>query len=963
MLDWSLLATRNWRVKPVRTAGTIIAVALGVGTVVWVTCSYESVRRSISDQIINRWVGRSHLSVESPLGHWGHVAQSVADIVASLDTVTKVTSRLNRRMNLVIGPHMRIPTHEDFIGDAYSLTVDVIGIQPASEYAFRTLEVQGRVIQPDDRWVAIVEAKTAAELGIGIGDPFTIESFRDGPARTFEVIGLYEARRIAKFQKPMVYVNLPDLQEFTGDRGRVTIVDAMLADAGRENLERSADALRTILARDRLPYQVTTSTARLTQLTEAQRQTEFALLLVASVALLTAFFIIMTTMSMGMSERVQQLGMLRCVGATRLQLAALVLFEAAPLGAVGVLLGIPVGLGLTRLGTVIAPEYVQELAVNVRGIVLAVIGGALTTLGSAVIPVFQAVRTSPLAATRPQAKPPGILLPFVAAAAGAGCLLIHNWMVRNVSVTDWCTPAVGTTATALIYVGCALMTPLIVRVGGGLMVHLVARVLALKPRLLNDQVGRAAWRGAGICCGLMVGLSLLISVVVYAESVRVGWDFPKRLGEALVWTRQPLWSGYADVVRGVPGVAECTVVNEIRCDIGQGRSGFFDLFKLKSTFVAGEAERFLNMTKLEFLEGSFDDAYNKMRAGGYILLPHEASRAFGLHLGDRVPITAAGRTAVFEVAGVVQSPALDIAVTYFQADTYLMMASAGSVLGTLDDAKKHFGIDELSMLLMNFDPPEGSPPPLFASKVPPVVTTEFVARAIVDSGEQLNKDPEATELLRRRLIPWLENPDQPFDSPFLLAPYRGAFEYAAERWEDRDPYQRWQMFFDQLVMRRVVQTIDRPEAIFGSLRELKQQIDDDIREATLLLAAIPVVALFVAAIGVGNLMTANVISRSREIAILRSAGSTQWQIMRLVLGEAMVLGGIGSAVGLGLGVYAAWSVNELTLRAIGFAPSFHMPWRDIVVGIALTVTVCIIAGLSPARRACRTNIIDAMRAV
>ena len=108
-------------------------------------------------------------------------------------------------------------------------------------------------------------------------------------------------------------------------------------------------------------------------------------------------------------------------------------------------------------------------------------------------------------------------------------------------------------------------------------------------------------------------------------------------------------------------------------------------------------------------------------------------------------------------------------------------------------------------------------------------------------------------------------------------------------------------------------------------------------------------------------MTANVISRSRPIAILRSAGATQWQIMRLVLGEAIVLGGIGSVVGVGLGVYGAWSINTLTLRAIGFAPSFHMPWADISFGAGLTMTVCIVAGLLPARRASRSNIIEAIR--
>ena len=85
--------------------------------------------------------------------------------------------------------------------------------------------------------------------------------------------------------------------------------------------------------------------------------------------------------------------------------------------------------------------------------------------------------------------------------------------------------------------------------------------------------------------------------------------------------------------------------------------------------------------------------------------------------------------------------------------------------------------------------------------------------------------------------------------------------------------------------------------------------------------------------------------------------------MRLVLGEAIVLGGIGSVAGLALGIHAAGSMNELTLRMIGFAPRFQLPWLDIAWGVGLTLTVCVLAGLTPARHAARSNIIDAMRTV
>ena len=59
--SWQL-ATRNWRARPGRTALATVAIALGVGVVVWVTGAYESIRQSVADQVWT-WIGRCHLSV------------------------------------------------------------------------------------------------------------------------------------------------------------------------------------------------------------------------------------------------------------------------------------------------------------------------------------------------------------------------------------------------------------------------------------------------------------------------------------------------------------------------------------------------------------------------------------------------------------------------------------------------------------------------------------------------------------------------------------------------------------------------------------------------------------------------------------------------------------------------------------------------------------------------------------
>ena len=153
MRHWLQLATRNWRAKPGRAVASTLAVALGVGTVVSITSFYESVRQAISDQVVTHWVGRSHLSVEPPLGHWGHVDQALAEPLATDNNVAHVTYRLKR----VVAAILSEP------GEALeSEPIAAIGIDPATDYIFREYrDVQGRLLEPGETGRVAIESRSA----------------------------------------------------------------------------------------------------------------------------------------------------------------------------------------------------------------------------------------------------------------------------------------------------------------------------------------------------------------------------------------------------------------------------------------------------------------------------------------------------------------------------------------------------------------------------------------------------------------------------------------------------------------------------------------------------------------------------------------------------------------------------------------------------------------------------------
>ncbi|MDP2710181.1 MAG: FtsX-like permease family protein [Solirubrobacteraceae bacterium] len=145
------------------------------------------------------------------------------------------------------------------------------------------------------------------------------------------------------------------------------------------------------------------------------------------------------------------------------------------------------------------------------------------------------------------------------------------------------------------------------------------------------------------------------------------------------------------------------------------------------------------------------------------------------------------------------------------------------------------------------------------------------------------------------------------------------------------------------------------------------QLSDDIREQfgflTTALLAFAGIALFVGAFIIFNTFSITVAQRAREFALLRTLGASRRQVMRSVLTEGAVLGALGSAVGLGLGILVAKGLKAM-FYAIGFdvpAQGTVLETRTIVVSLAVGILVTLVASLAPALRATRVPPVAALR--
>ena len=142
------------------------------------------------------------------------------------------------------------------------------------------------------------------------------------------------------------------------------------------------------------------------------------------------------------------------------------------------------------------------------------------------------------------------------------------------------------------------------------------------------------------------------------------------------------------------------------------------------------------------------------------------------------------------------------------------------------------------------------------------------------------------------------------------------------------------------------------------MRTLEQVIAKSIarqRFNMLLLAIFAGVALVLASVGLYGVMNYSATQRTHEVGIRMALGATRTDIMRLVVGNGMLL----TLVGIAIGVVASFGLTRVMQSFL-----FGVGARDAVTFVAvstLLIVVALIANYIPARRATRVNPVIALR--
>ncbi|WP_030243081.1 ABC transporter permease [Streptomyces sp. NRRL S-350] len=113
--------------------------------------------------------------------------------------------------------------------------------------------------------------------------------------------------------------------------------------------------------------------------------------------------------------------------------------------------------------------------------------------------------------------------------------------------------------------------------------------------------------------------------------------------------------------------------------------------------------------------------------------------------------------------------------------------------------------------------------------------------------------------------------------------------------------------------------------------------------------------------GVINTLAMSVFERTREIGLLRAIGLDSKGVKRMVRLESVVISLFGTVLGIGTGIFLAWTCGSLSRASL---PHWELvlPWPRLALLLLLGPAIGVLAALWPARRAARLNTLRAIGA-
>jgi putative ABC transport system permease protein len=118
--------------------------------------------------------------------------------------------------------------------------------------------------------------------------------------------------------------------------------------------------------------------------------------------------------------------------------------------------------------------------------------------------------------------------------------------------------------------------------------------------------------------------------------------------------------------------------------------------------------------------------------------------------------------------------------------------------------------------------------------------------------------------------------------------------------------------------------------------------------------ALLVISILVAVLGIVNTLSALILERRREIALLRILGVTRRELTSMVVLESSLIATTSAILGAVSGWVLAWIlIFVINKQSFGWTIELHPPLRLVVLSLFVTFAATTLAGVIPARLAAR----------
>jgi putative ABC transport system permease protein len=508
---------------------------------------------------------------------------------------------------------------------------------------------------------ATLDQAAADRKDLEIGD--TIQLIGSGPAVPFKLVGITKLGGSSFGGTSIAAVQLPVAQALTDKQGQFDQI-SVAADSGV-----SSEELRDRIAKV-VPKELRVETAQenadrnANEIKDSLQFLTIALLAFAAIALFVGSFVIFNVFSITVAQRTREFGMLRTLGASRRQILRTVLIEGLIIGLVGAILGIVVGFGLAAGLSAVLKAVGAELPANSlqllpRTIIVSLIIGVGVTVVSSLIPAFRSTRVPPIAALSENLVIGGknrVVVRTVIAVllAALGLILVATALISGKDGGSGAAQIGGGAVCVLIAI--SIFAPKLVAPAARIIGAPLEKTRGLTGRLARENAQRNPSRTAVTAAALMIGLSLIAFVTIFASGLSssvnkvIDDQLPGEITLQGTGGILPFPADAVPVVQNVDGVEAASGVRFVSAEV-DGQT---------AAISSVDPADIVKVYTVDWKDGSDSDLTGLK--DGQLVIGNKLADDLGVSVGDTVTLTSQkGQDFKFDVTAIMKTDSISLA--------------------------------------------------------------------------------------------------------------------------------------------------------------------------------------------------------------------------------------------------------------------------------------------------------------